>query len=202
MFSTACVVLQTRRQRERHANIIERFGNLQPFDMCTCTSACDETGCENNALCSDCYDGNCRLDSCANRRFTAVVDRDHSAVVEERPSGIHGHGLFAINDILPKSVVINYEGEVTTKFPPPPDNDKVVKLQSGPYVNGAKGGNASSTVNHCCLPNAILVCREIRGEQKAFIVADERIEGGTEITIQYSPEYASYVAGGCKCPSW
>src|SRR4051812_45185464 len=83
--------------------------------------------------------------------------------IQVRRSGVHGKGVFALQDIPEGETVIEYVGEVITwkeadKRGPSDPNDEnhtfFFSVKDGKRVIDANvGGNAARWINHSCKPN-------------------------------------------------
>jgi len=100
-------------------------------------------------------------------------------------SSLHGHGVFALEDIPRNRRVIEYTGrrltlQQTCKIRPPKDI-YIAGLNSRWCVDARSGGSGSQFVNHSCNPNLMWRC--IRG--RLFFFSRRKIRAGEELTVSY-----------------
>ena len=120
----------------------------------------------------------------AYRMFLSSLPR-----ISARP-GLVGMGLVVLEDVEAGAVIAQYAGEEVDKdlFHALPDtgNEYGAAMSTrNIVVDGAKQGNASRYINHCCTPNACLVERRIGGRTFLIIEALERIKAFKEVTMDY-----------------
>ena len=85
--------------------------------------------------------------------------------IEVRSSPVHGRGVYAIRDLPRGTSIGRYEGQRFT-------DEQLLSvdwqsrhggktylfgLSDGTTIDGARGGNATRFVNHCCSPNCQVV---------------------------------------------
>jgi SET domain-containing protein len=128
-----------------------------------------------------------------------------------RSSGIHGRGVFAIDDIKRGTSIIEYKGKLSTwdDAMERPDSDPedsahtfLFEIDDGRVIDARIRGNAARWINHSCQPNCIT---QERKNGRVFIEAKRRIHPGEELTYDYRltidgkltrKERAQYV---CRC---
>ncbi|RKP07820.1 hypothetical protein THASP1DRAFT_16529 [Thamnocephalis sphaerospora] len=110
-------------------------------------------------------------------------------------SSIHAWGLFAMERIEAKEMVIEYIGEVVRQKVA--DHREKMYERSGigssylfridddTVIDATKKGNVARFINHCCAPNCIARVITVDGEKKIVIYAKQDIEEGEEITYDY-----------------
>jgi SET domain-containing protein len=113
--------------------------------------------------------------------------------IQVRRSGVHGKGVFALQDIAEGETVIEYVGEVITwkeadKRGPSDPNDEnhtfFFSVKDGKRVIDANvGGNAARWINHSCKPN----CEADEDDEtnRVFIKALRNIKAGEELNYDY-----------------
>ena len=127
-----------------------------------------------------------------------------------RRSGVHGRGVFALQDIAEGEIIVEYAGkrisyeESQDRHPHDPANPNhtfFFQLDGEHVIDGGDGGNSSRWINHSCDPNCF--AEEIDG--RIFISALRTIHTGEElgydyglvIDERYTP--ALKAAYGCRC---
>ena len=127
-----------------------------------------------------------------------------------RRSGVHGRGVFALQDIAEGEIIVEYAGkrisyeESQDRHPHDPANPNhtfFFQLDGEHVIDGGDGGNSSRWINHSCDPNCF--AEEIDG--RIFISALRNIHAGEElgydyglvIEERYTP--ALKAAYGCRC---
>ena len=107
------------------------------------------------------------------------------------PSGVHGVGAFAAQDIPAGTPLGLYAGR---RFSPEQLadadwNDRVTYLfglSDGDTIDGAKGGNATRHINHSCLPNCEAVEEHgRRGRLVLKIYSLIPVQAGDELFLDY-----------------
>jgi len=100
-------------------------------------------------------------------------------------SGIHRIGVYALEDIPAKRVVIEYSGQKLSwgeasrlQFP---RDIYVAQVKPGYFVDGGVGGSGAEFANHSCNPN--LTKRQARG--RIFLASRRKIRAGEELTWNY-----------------
>ena len=117
--------------------------------------------------------------------------RSDSRRIQTRRSGVHGKGVFALQDLAEGETLIEYVGEVISwpealrrhpHDPSQPNHTFYFTLDDEYVIDGNDGGNRSRWINHSCEPN----CEsDVRGG-KVFIRALRNIEIGEELNYDYS----------------
>jgi uncharacterized protein len=115
-------------------------------------------------------------------------NRKPAVRIEVRESGVHGHGVYAMQSI-PKSIrIIEYTGQrVSWEGAPNDENDPHTfnfGLDNGEVINPEIGGNDARWINHSCDPN----CEAIEEDDRVFIDALRDIRAGEELFYDYALE--------------
>jgi uncharacterized protein len=118
-----------------------------------------------------------------------VRDARFRLVIRESP--IHGHGVFAGEDIPWGKKIKEYGGAVIGAKKAAKRIAKgaqaIMELGDGQHIDGFDGGNGAAFINHSRKhPNCFL----LRGKTKIWIVAGiEGIKAGEELTYDYGSDY-------------
>lgn len=113
-----------------------------------------------------------------------------TALIEVRPSGIHGWGGFARQDIPARTRLIEYTGqrispeEGARRYPDTGTERShtfFFSLSNGRYIDPEVRGNLARFLNHACTPN----CRAVEDEGRIFIETIKPVAAGTELTYDY-----------------
>ncbi len=116
-------------------------------------------------------------------------------MLEVRPSGVHGQGVFATRAIPRGTRIIRYTGEIISweaaqKLPPHdpknPHHTFFFSLEDGTVINAAVGGNEARWINHSCAPN----CRTDDWRGGIYVFTKRKIKAGEELFYDYSLEPA------------
>ena len=114
---------------------------------------------------------------------------DHRRI-QIRRSGVHGKGVFALQDIAEGEDLIEYVGEVISwaeaerRHPHDPQNPNhtfYFHIDEDHVIDGLHGGNASRWINHACAPN----CEADERGGRVFIRALRSIAAGEELSFDY-----------------
>ena len=110
--------------------------------------------------------------------------------IQTRRSGVHGRGVFALQDIAAGETIIEYVGEVITwaqaqrrhpHDPNDPHHTFFFHLDDRHVIDALHGGNSSRWINHSCDPN----CEADEREGRIFIQALRNIRAGEELSYDY-----------------
>ena len=110
--------------------------------------------------------------------------------IQARRSGVHGKGVFALQDIAEGETLIEYKGEVVSwqeaqdRHPPDPSDPNhtcYFHVNEDRVIDGGVRGNAARWINHSCDGNCIADERDGR----IFIVALRNISAGEELSYDY-----------------
>ena len=100
-------------------------------------------------------------------------------------SRIHRFGVYAMEDIPAKCIVIEYTGKILTwgqsSKIPTAKSIYLACLKRGFSVDGRIGGSGAQLVNHSCNPS--LKFKRARG--RLFLVSRRKIKAGEELTVHY-----------------
>ncbi|MBL0349856.1 MAG: SET domain-containing protein-lysine N-methyltransferase [Elusimicrobia bacterium] len=111
--------------------------------------------------------------------------RTNNEWVFAAPSGIHGSGLFARNDVPTGTPVVEYDGPRVSaaegRRRAAEGNAFVFRLNRREFIDGSVGWNLGRYANHSCEPNA---ASESRGG-RIWLRAVRPIPQGAEITYDY-----------------
>lgn len=124
----------------------------------------------------------------------AQVARPRGRKTQVRRSGVHGKGVYAVRDIAPGEVVLEYKGERISweEADRRHDNQQgdpfhtfFFQTDDGEVIDGGVQGNSARWINHSCEPN----CETEEDEQgRVFIVATTPIAAGQELFYDYALE--------------
>jgi len=128
-------------------------------------------------------------------------------LVEVRPSGVHGHGAFALRSLQPGQIIGTYHGRrYAASESAARDWDQaltyVFALSDGTIIDGSEGGNATRHINHSCAPNcAAYEVEDEDGRPQIVIEARRRIRAGEELFIDYALDVGDNDPGEypCRC---
>ncbi len=110
--------------------------------------------------------------------------------IQVRRSGVHGRGVFALQDIAEGETVIEYVGEIITwkealrrhpHDPKDPNHTFYFHIDDGRVIDALYGGNSSRWINHSCAPS----CEADEQEGRVFIKALRNIHAGEELSYDY-----------------
>lgn len=110
--------------------------------------------------------------------------------IQTRRSGVHGKGVFAVQDIAEGEALIEYVGEVITwpeaqarhpHDPADPNHTFYFHIDENHVIDALFGGNSSRWINHACAPN----CEAEEKNGRIFIKALRNINAGEELNYDY-----------------
>ena len=110
--------------------------------------------------------------------------------IQTRLSGVHGKGVFALQDLAEGETLIEYIGEVVSwkealrrhpHDPKDPNHTFYFHIDEKHVIDAKHGGNSSRWINHSCKPN----CEADENEGRVFIKALQNIPAGTELFYDY-----------------
>ena len=110
--------------------------------------------------------------------------------IQIRRSGVHGKGVFAVQDIAEGEVLIEYTGQVIgwqeaqdrhPHDPLQPNHTFYFHVDEDRVIDANFGGNASRWINHSCEPN----CFADEQDGRIFITALRNIAAGEEQNYDY-----------------
>lgn len=110
--------------------------------------------------------------------------------IQTRRSGVHGKGVFALQDIAEGETIIEYVGEVIgweqaqarhPHDPQDPNHTFYFSLENGNVIDALHGGNSSRWINHSCDGN----CEADEVDGRVYIRARRNIPAGEELNYDY-----------------
>jgi len=110
--------------------------------------------------------------------------------IQTRRSGVHGKGVFAVQDIAEGETLIEYKGVVISwkealrrhpHDPAQPNHTFYFHIDDGRVIDGNDQGNAARWINHACEPN----CEADEQDGRVFIKALRHISAGEELSYDY-----------------
>ena len=110
--------------------------------------------------------------------------------IQVRRSGVHGKGVFALQDIAEGETIIEYVGEVISwdeaqdrhpHDPSDPNHTFYFHVDEDRVIDALYGGNSSRWINHSCDPN----CEADEEGGRVFIKALRNIQAGQELNYDY-----------------
>lgn len=110
--------------------------------------------------------------------------------IQTRRSGVHGKGVFAVQDIAEGETLLEYVGEVIDwpealarhpHDPAQPNHTFYFTVDENHVIDALFGGNSSRWINHSCNPN----CEADEQNGRIFIKALRNIPAGEELNYDY-----------------
>jgi hypothetical protein len=110
--------------------------------------------------------------------------------IQVRRSGVHGKGVFALQDIAEGETLIEYVGEIISwdeaqdrhpHDPKDPNHTFYFHVNEDKVIDALHGGNSSRWINHSCDPN----CEADEENERIFIKALRNIHAGEELNYDY-----------------
>ena len=110
--------------------------------------------------------------------------------IQTRRSGVHGKGVFAVQDIAEGETIIEYVGEIITwpeaqerhpHDPKDPNHTFYFHIDENHVIDALFGGNSSRWINHSCDAN----CEADEDGGRVFIKALRNIQVGEELNYDY-----------------
>jgi SET domain-containing protein len=110
--------------------------------------------------------------------------------IQVRRSGVHGKGVFALQDLAEGEALIEYVGEVISwdeaqdrhpHDPKDPNHTFYFHVNEDRVIDALFGGNSSRWINHSCDPN----CEADEDNDRIFIKAIRNIKAGEELNYDY-----------------
>ncbi len=110
--------------------------------------------------------------------------------IQVRRSGVHGKGVFALQDIAEGETVIEYVGEIISwdeaqdrhpHDPKDPNHTFYFHVNENKVIDALHGGNSSRWINHSCDAN----CEADEQNERIFIKALRNIHAGEELNYDY-----------------
>ena len=110
--------------------------------------------------------------------------------IQVRRSGIHGRGVYAVQDIAQGETIVEYLGEVITwdeaqarhpADPAQPNHTFYFSIDAARVIDGGVRGNSARWINHSCDGN----CEAEERNGRIYIVARRHIAAGEELHYDY-----------------
>ena len=110
--------------------------------------------------------------------------------IQVRRSGVHGKGVYAVQDIAAGETVVEYVGEIITwdeaqarhpHDPLDPNHTFFFHIDETRVIDALVGGNSSRWINHSCDAN----CEADEQNGRIFIRARRDIAAGEELNYDY-----------------
>jgi SET domain-containing protein len=110
--------------------------------------------------------------------------------IQVRRSGVHGKGVFALQDLAEGETLIEYVGEIISwdeaqdrhpHDPQDPNHTFYFHVNEDKVIDALHGGNSSRWINHSCDPN----CEADEDNERVFIKALRNIKAGEELNYDY-----------------
>jgi hypothetical protein len=110
--------------------------------------------------------------------------------IQTRLSGVHGKGMFAVQDLAEGETLIEYIGEIISwkealrrhpHDPTDPNHTFYFHVDEKHVIDAKHGGNSSRWINHSCAPN----CEADEQKGRIFIKALQNIPAGKELFYDY-----------------
>jgi hypothetical protein len=123
----------------------------------------------------------------------ADAKRNNGKLIQVRPSGISGTGVYAARRIRKGRRIIEYVGERISpdeELKRYPENGKkhhhtfLFGVDKRTTIDAGVGGNDARFINHSCEPN----CEAVQEDDRIFIEAIKNIQPGVELTYDYNFE--------------
>jgi SET domain-containing protein len=111
-------------------------------------------------------------------------------LLQTRRSGVHGKGVFAVQDLAEGETLIEYVGEIISwkealrrhpHDPKDPNHTFYFHIDDKHVIDAKVGGNSSRWINHSCDPN----CEADEEGGRVFIKALRNIAAGEELNYDY-----------------
>ncbi len=132
----------------------------------------------------------CNLQGTRVLAMSAKVSQKSGRRIQTRRSGVHGKGVFAVQDIAAGETIIEYVGEVISwqeaqdrhpHDPQDPNHTFYFHVDEDRVIDALYGGNSSRWINHSCDPN----CIADEEDGRIFIKALRDIRAGEELNYDY-----------------
>jgi hypothetical protein len=121
---------------------------------------------------------------------TLTNPKTNARRIQVRQSGVHGKGVFALQDIAKGETVIEYIGEIISpqeaedRHPhdlSDPNHTFYFQIDEDRVIDALHGGNSARWINHSCSPN----CKPVVEDARVFIKAKRNIAAGEELNYDY-----------------
>lgn len=122
--------------------------------------------------------------------MSKIASRSAARRFQVRRSGVHGKGVFALQDIAAGELLIEYTGEIINwaqalerhpHDPLDPSHTFYFHVDEDRVIDAYVGGNSSRWINHACNPN----CEADEQNGRIFIKALRNIRVGEELSYDY-----------------
>jgi SET domain-containing protein len=110
--------------------------------------------------------------------------------IQVRKSGVHGKGVFALQDLPEGETLIEYVGEIISwkeaqrrhpHDPNDPHHTFYFHIDEKTVIDAKYGGNAARWINHACRPN----CEADEIDGRIFIKSLRSLKPGEELFYDY-----------------
>ena len=110
--------------------------------------------------------------------------------IQTRRSGVHGKGVFAVQNIAQGETILEYVGEIISwdealrrhpHDPAQPNHTFYFHIDEHRVIDALYGGNDSRWINHSCAAN----CEADEDEGRIFIKSVRPIRAGEELNYDY-----------------
>ncbi len=110
--------------------------------------------------------------------------------IQTRRSGVHGKGVFALQDVPEGETIIEYVGAIISwpeaqrrhpHDPEDPNHTFYFHIDADRVIDALYGGNSSRWINHSCDPN----CEADEVDGRVFIKTLRNIAAGEELSYDY-----------------
>ncbi len=121
---------------------------------------------------------------------TTTTAKSAGKRIQVRRSGVHGKGVFALQDLAEGETLIEYVGEIISwdeaqdrhpHDPKDPNHTFYFHVNEDRVIDALHGGNSSRWINHSCNPN----CEADEENERIFIKALRNIKAGEELSYDY-----------------
>lgn len=125
-----------------------------------------------------------------SKQTTSAPSEAPGRRIQTRRSGVHGKGVFAVQDIPKGEVIIEYVGEIINwkealrrhpHDPKDPNHTFYFHIDEDHVIDAKVGGNSSRWINHSCDPN----CEADEVDGRVFIKSLRKIKAGEELNYDY-----------------
>ena len=122
--------------------------------------------------------------------MSKIARRSTARRIQVCRSGVHGKGVFALQDIAKGELLIEYVGELISwqeaqerhpHDPLDPNHTFYFHIDEARVIDAFVGGNSSRWINHACNPN----CEADQQDGRIFIKALRNIYAGEELSYDY-----------------
>ena len=162
--------------------------------MCDCSDEqkCGEN-CVNRSIFVECMAATCRhKDGCQNQRLQNAKFPRSSI----KKAGNRGFGLYAMEDIMPDTIVAEYTGEVITTDEFLERTKKMtastpfyfMSLDSDLIIDAGECGSLARFINHSCDFNCCTEKWSVGAETRVAIKSVRAIRKGEELSYDYQTE--------------